>query len=114
MFIDGHAHAAGMYATVESILQSSKNHEIEKVVLCTSPKNNINLYFDTSGSQRIRVRDIQEGIDLVGYDHVLFGTDTPYAKIEDQIRKMEQLALSDREKEHIFRLNIANLLSLND
>jgi predicted TIM-barrel fold metal-dependent hydrolase len=72
-----------------------------------------NLYFDTSGSERVRGKDIEEAIELFGYDHVVFGTDTPYAKIEDQIRKIEQLKLSDAAKDHIFRLNMLNLLSIS-
>jgi uncharacterized protein len=43
MIIDGHAHAAGEYATVESILALSRKHDIASVVLCTSPKNNRDL-----------------------------------------------------------------------
>jgi len=266
MIIDGHAHAAGDYATVESIIAASKRYEIEKVVLCTSPKNNLdlkappnvpfmkspssiyflnrmlraayksfkdygdgnkyvsglrdkipeiviqflwlnpldphhmsglernienykvrgiklhqawdafaidgsefnklaevaranqlpifihlyskretwklleyakkhqevmfivahllgldifkderkslsNVYFDTSGSERVREKDIQEAIELFGYDHVIFGTDTPYANIGEQINKIERLNLTDKVMEHIFRLNILSILS---
>jgi len=71
-----------------------------------------NVYFDTSGSERVRPRDILEAIDLVGDDHVVFGTDNPYAGIEEQIRKIEALPLPGRVKEQIFGLNIRNLLSL--
>jgi predicted TIM-barrel fold metal-dependent hydrolase len=76
-------------------------------------KDRSNVYFDTSGSERVRGRDIQEAIGSFGYEHVIFGTDTPYAGIGDQIAKIDQLKLSDHEKEHIFRLNICNVLSLN-
>ena len=75
-------------------------------------KNLSNMYFDTSGSERVREKDIQKAIELFGYEHVIFGTDTPYARIEDQISKIERLKLSDHVKEHIFRLNIENVLSL--
>jgi predicted TIM-barrel fold metal-dependent hydrolase len=71
------------------------------------------VYFDTSGSERVRGRDIQEAISLYGYEHVVFGTDTPYAGIGDQMDKIDQLKLTDNEKEHIFRFNICNVLSLN-
>ena len=76
-------------------------------------KNLSNLYFDTSGSERVRGKDIQEAIELFGYEHVVFGTDTPYARIGDQISKIERLNLTDRVKEHIFRLNIMNVLTLS-
>jgi predicted TIM-barrel fold metal-dependent hydrolase len=72
-----------------------------------------NVFFDTSGSERIRGEDILEAINLFGDEHVVFGTDTPYAKIEDQIRKIDQLELSDKVEENIFKSNIINLLSLN-
>jgi predicted TIM-barrel fold metal-dependent hydrolase len=72
-----------------------------------------NLYFDTSGSERVRGRDILEAIQLFGDDHVVFGSDTPYARIEDQINKIKRLGLSDRTKERIFMKNIKNILSIN-
>ncbi len=71
-----------------------------------------NVYFDTSGSERVRVEDIQAAIDIFGYEHVLFGTDTPYAPITDQIRKIERLNLSTNVKDHILRRNAMTLLSL--
>jgi predicted TIM-barrel fold metal-dependent hydrolase len=70
-----------------------------------------NVYFDTSGSERVRGKDIRRAIELFSYDHVIFGTDTPYARIGDQISKIERLNLSDSMKEHIFRLNIMNVLA---
>ena len=70
-----------------------------------------NLYFDTSGSERVRGMDILEAINCFGYDHVIFGSDTPYARIGDQIRKIASLKLTDTAMEHIFRLNIDNILS---
>ena len=73
----------------------------------------MNLYFDTSGSERVREKDVQEAIELFGYDHVIFGIDTPYARIGDQIPKIERLNLTDRIKEHVFKLNIMDILSLS-
>ena len=71
-----------------------------------------NVYFDTSGSERVRGKDILQAINRFGSDHVIFGSDTPYAKIGDQIEKIERLNLSQNVKEHIFRLNFENILSL--
>jgi len=65
-----------------------------------------NVYFDTSGSERVRERDILEAINL-------FGSDALYARVEDQIRKIERLNLSDRVKESIFTSNIEHVLSLS-
>jgi predicted TIM-barrel fold metal-dependent hydrolase len=70
-----------------------------------------NVYFDTSGSERVRGEDILTAINLFGYEHVIFGSDTPYARIGNQISKIERLNLTDNVKEHIFRLNIKNILS---
>jgi predicted TIM-barrel fold metal-dependent hydrolase len=75
-------------------------------------KNLPNIYFDTSGSERVRGRDILEAINSFGYEHVVFGTDTPYARIGDQIDKIQRLGLPDNMMEHIFSLNLKNLLSL--
>jgi predicted TIM-barrel fold metal-dependent hydrolase len=73
-----------------------------------------NVYFDTSGSERVRGRDILQAIQLFGDDHVFFGSDTPYARIEDQIDKIDRLELTDRVKELIFEKNIRSVLSLDD
>ena len=70
-----------------------------------------NVYFDTSGSERVRGKDIAEAINLFGHEHVVFGTDTPYARMEDQINKIEQLKFPDNVKEHIYRLNIQHILA---
>ncbi len=71
-----------------------------------------NVFFDTSGSDRVRGQDILKAINSFGYEHVVFGSDTPFASIDDQINKIDQLNLTDDVKEHIFKLNISNLLSL--
>jgi predicted TIM-barrel fold metal-dependent hydrolase len=72
-----------------------------------------NVYFDTSGSERVRGKDILDAIKLFGHDHIVFGSDTPYARIGDQIEKIERLNLSQNVKDHIFRLNIQHILSLS-
>jgi len=87
-------------------------HMLALDVFKEKPRTLSNLFFDTSGSERVRGRDIREAIDRFGDDHVIFGTDTPYAPIEDQIRKIDELRLGEAAKEKIFRSNIASLLSL--
>ncbi len=71
-----------------------------------------NVYFDTSGSERVRGGDILEAINLFGCDHIVFGSDMPYARIGDQIDKIYRLGLPDNMMEQIFSLNLKNLLSL--
>lgn len=72
-----------------------------------------NVYFDTSSSMRIQGSDIKQAIDAFGYEHIVFGTDTPFASIDEQIDKVEQLNLSDNIKEHIYSMNARNILALD-
>jgi predicted TIM-barrel fold metal-dependent hydrolase len=71
-----------------------------------------NVFFDTSSSGRIQGGDIQWAIDTFGYEHIVFGTDTPYASIDTQIDRIERLNLSDRIREHVFSRNAKRILSL--
>lgn len=71
-----------------------------------------NVYFDTSSSSRIQGSDIKRAIDAFGYEHIVFGTDTPYTSIDEQIKRIERLNLSDSIKEHIYSLNAEEILSL--
>ncbi len=71
-----------------------------------------NVYFDTSSSKRIQGSDIQQAIDAFGYEHIVFGTDTPYTSVDEQIDRIERLKLSDNIKEHIYNLNARNILAL--
>ncbi|MNI94390.1 hypothetical protein D3C73_1524880 [compost metagenome] len=43
MITDIHAHAVGDYSTVDSIKNMAAKYDLEKIVLCTSPKNIQNL-----------------------------------------------------------------------
>ncbi len=73
-----------------------------------------NIYFDTSSSNRIQGSDIKRAIDVFGYEHIVFGTDTPYASIDEQIERIELLHLPDSVKEHIYSLNARNILALDE
>jgi predicted TIM-barrel fold metal-dependent hydrolase len=70
-----------------------------------------NVFFDTSGSERIRATDIQNAINYFGDDHVIFRTDTPFASIDEQISKIDGMNLSDSVKERVFYLNMKGLIS---
>lgn len=41
-------------------------------------------------------------MDLFGYEHIVFGTDTPYADIGEQIDRIE----------HIYSLNAKRILAI--
>jgi predicted TIM-barrel fold metal-dependent hydrolase len=71
-----------------------------------------NVYFDTSGSDRIRPADILDAVRLFGSEHVVFGSDMPFAAIADQLAKIEALELSDGAKERILGQNLKHLLGL--
>ena len=71
-----------------------------------------NVYFDTSSSNRIQSIDIQRAIDTFGYEHIVFGSDTPYTGMDAQIEKIERLNLPDHIKEHIYSLNAKRILSI--
>ncbi len=73
-----------------------------------------NIYFDTSSSKRIQGCDIKQAIDAFGYEHIVFGTDTPFASIVEQIDRIEQLNLTESFKEHIYRLNARKILDLGE
>ncbi len=72
-----------------------------------------NIYFDTSGGYVSQGKNIQEAINLFGFEHVVFGSDMPFEKIGEQLKKIDQLNLSENVKEHVFELNIKNILALN-
>lgn len=72
-----------------------------------------NVYFDTSASDRISSSDIGYAIEIFGHEHVVFGSDTPYAGIEREIEKIEMLHLPADIKEHIYNLNAKKILSLS-
>jgi predicted TIM-barrel fold metal-dependent hydrolase len=73
-----------------------------------------NVYFDTSGGYVIKKEHIQFAIETFGINHIIFGTDMPFEKIEDQTVKIENLNLSEIEKDKIFRLNAMKILKLKD
>lgn len=71
-----------------------------------------NVYFDTSSSKRIQSSDIKQAVDAFGYEHIVFGSDTPYTDIDEQINRIERLNLPSSIKEHIFSLNAKRILSI--
>jgi predicted TIM-barrel fold metal-dependent hydrolase len=71
-----------------------------------------NVYFDTSGSNRIRPADILGAVRLFGSEHVVFGSDIPFAAIGDQLAKIDALDLCDGVKERILGQNMMHVLRL--
>ena len=71
-----------------------------------------NVYFDTSGSERVHGQDIRAAIDFFGSDHVIFGTDTPYAPIAAQIEKIARLDLPGEAMDRVMGGNILRVLGM--
>jgi predicted TIM-barrel fold metal-dependent hydrolase len=68
-----------------------------------------NVYFDTSGSDRIRPADILDAIRLFGSEHVMFGSDTLFTAIGDRLAKIDAVDLSDGVKERILGQNMKHV-----
>jgi predicted TIM-barrel fold metal-dependent hydrolase len=69
-----------------------------------------NVYLETSGAQ---VSDIEIGVEILGEDRILFGTDLPIggaAAGKWNVRKIDAAHISERAKERIFALNILEIL----
>lgn len=72
-----------------------------------------NFYVDTCSSfyalSKERAREI---IELYGADRVIFGTDFPMWRQEDELKFLFSLGLSDRELEMILSKNLAKILNI--
>ena len=72
-----------------------------------------NLYVDTCSSfyalSKERVREI---INLYGADRVIFGTDFPMWKQEDELKFLFSLGLSEEELQNILYNNLAKILNI--
>lgn len=81
-------------------------------IFAESGVNFENVCFDTSSSTRIQGEDIKWAVDTFGSEHIVFGSDTPYTAIDEQIGKIESINLPDSVKEEIYSLNAKRILSL--
>lgn len=72
-----------------------------------------NLYVDTCSSfyalSKERAREI---IDLYGTDRVIFGTDFPMWKQDEELKFLFSLGLSDEDLENILHNNLAKILNI--
>ncbi len=73
-----------------------------------------NCYLDTSSSiAMIGERRAQELIRLYGADRIVFGTDFPMWRTEDELAHFEKMSLNDEERELIFRTNAERILGID-
>lgn len=71
-----------------------------------------NLYVDTCSSfYALSKEKAREIIDLYGTDRVLFGTDFPLWKQEDELEFLFSLGLSEKELEDILHNNILKIVN---
>jgi hypothetical protein len=73
-----------------------------------------NLYFDISPVQLVSTKRLIDAISFYGADKILFGTDSPYGKdySRKNIERVNNLDISESEKESILGKNINQLLNL--
>jgi predicted TIM-barrel fold metal-dependent hydrolase len=72
-------------------------------------RNLENVFFDISGGEA-NSGWIERGVDLVGADRILFGTDMPGRTIPSQLAKVLGARISDEAKEKIVYQNAAGIL----
>jgi predicted TIM-barrel fold metal-dependent hydrolase len=59
-----------------------------------------NIFIQTTGVPQIEV--VQKCVDELGAERVMMGSDSPYHSIEEEVRKVEALQLSESEKKMVF------------
>ncbi len=71
------------------------------------------VWVDTSSSlYEVPPKHAKELFDGFGEDYVLFGTDYPMWKVNEELERLEQLGLSDTQMEKVLHLNVERLLGL--
>ncbi|WP_069986797.1 amidohydrolase family protein [Massilioclostridium coli] len=69
------------------------------------------VYVDTSSTQyAVKPHQIRELIDIFGIHHVIFGSDYPIFNAGDELKRFENIPMTEEEKECIFHGNIERLL----
>lgn len=72
-----------------------------------------NVYFDTCSSLfYLSVEQAKERIDLFGAERFFFATDFPMWDAQGELKRFNQIPLTEREREMIFSENIKKLLNL--
>lgn len=73
-----------------------------------------NCYVDTSSSlYSVPAEKAREYIDAFGVDRVLFGTDYPMWSLENELKFMEKIELTNEEREKIMYKNACKLLNVS-
>jgi predicted TIM-barrel fold metal-dependent hydrolase len=68
-----------------------------------------NLYIDLSGTGLFRWGMLKKGVDLIGADHILFGSDFPVCSTAMNVAGVLSEKLTNKERKLIFRDNFLNI-----
>ena len=69
-----------------------------------------NIFIQTTGVSQVEV--VQQCVDELGADRVMMGSDSPYHSMEDEVKKVEALQLSEGEKLMVFSGTAKNVLKI--
>jgi len=78
-------------------------------------KQYLNVFFDISSTYHVDKKLLNKSIKIIGPEKCLFGTDTPYAHADAALRIkqwVEDLSISDIQKEQIFSENFLKLIKI--
>ena len=86
---------AGAFPKVTFILAHMRGGDFIEVTAAHD-----NIYIQTTGVPQVEV--VQKCVDELGADRVMMGSDSPYHSMEDEVKKVEALQLSESEKQMVF------------
>lgn len=105
------------YANVRLILAhlgNSDDGSVSRQVQAIQHARNGNLFVDTSSARSMFSGLIEWTVEQIGYDHILFGTDTPLYWAGAQKARIETADIDDIAKHAILAGNAAELLDLSE
>ena len=75
---------------------------------------NTNIYFDLSAPQLYPLSILKKALETVGSTKLIMGSDTPYGidNISRIAERLNQLPLSEKEKDNIKGNNLVNLIKI--
>ena len=86
---------AGAFPKVTFILAHMRGGDFIEVTAAHD-----NIYIQTTGVPQVEV--VQKCVDELGADRVMMGSDSPYHSMEDEVKKVDALQLSESEKQMVF------------
>lgn len=73
-----------------------------------------NTYYDTAATRFLYRREVfRQVVDIVGAEHVLFGSDFPLLSQSRCVREVEEAELDEKERQLILGENARRLLRLS-